>query len=109
MDPVAGTGSGAALSAASGRDSGGKSATHATGSMAKAPYSASAQALPHRMSRLFTEIRWILQVALGVFLLMALVSISRLVPDSSHSAQTAHIAIIAGRSAARPTYSTTMR
>jgi hypothetical protein len=39
--------------------------------MAKAPYSASAQALPHRMSRLFTEIRWILQVALGVFLLDA--------------------------------------
>jgi hypothetical protein len=56
------------------------------GSMAKATYSASAQALPHRMSRLFTEIRWILQVALGVFLLMALVSYTRRDPSWTHAA-----------------------
>ncbi|NIF50835.1 DNA translocase FtsK [Burkholderia sp. Ax-1724] len=69
----------------------------ATGSMAKAPYSASAQALPHRMSRLFTEIRWILQVALGVFLLMALVSYSRHDPSWTHAAQVDHISNWAGR------------
>jgi S-DNA-T family DNA segregation ATPase FtsK/SpoIIIE len=65
--------------------------------MAKAPYSASAQALPHRMSRLFTEIRWILQVALGVFLLMALVSYSRHDPSWTHAAQVDRIANWAGR------------
>ncbi|CAB3762503.1 DNA translocase FtsK [Paraburkholderia humisilvae] len=65
--------------------------------MAKATYSASAQALPHRMSRLFTEIRWILQVALGVFLLMALVSYSRHDPSWTHAAQVDHIANWAGR------------
>ncbi|HEX7911484.1 MAG TPA: DNA translocase FtsK 4TM domain-containing protein [Paraburkholderia sp.] len=69
--------------------------------MAKAPYSASAQALPHRMSRLFTEIRWILQVALGVFLLMALVSYSRHDPSWTHAAQVDHIANWAGRVGAR--------
>jgi S-DNA-T family DNA segregation ATPase FtsK/SpoIIIE len=65
--------------------------------MAKATYSANAQALPHRMSRLFTEIRWILQVALGVFLLMALVSYSRRDPSWTHAAQVDHIANWAGR------------
>ncbi|HKT95123.1 MAG TPA: DNA translocase FtsK 4TM domain-containing protein, partial [Paraburkholderia sp.] len=55
--------------------------------MAKAPFSAQAQALPNRMSRLFTEIRWILQVALGVFLLMALISYSRRDPSWTHAAQ----------------------
>src|ERR1700752_4206734 len=65
--------------------------------MAKAPYSASAQALPHRMSRLFTEIRWILQVALGVFLLMALVSYSRRDPSWTHAAQVDHYTNWAGR------------
>jgi DNA segregation ATPase FtsK/SpoIIIE, S-DNA-T family len=69
--------------------------------MAKAPYSASAQALPHRMSRLLTEIRWLLQVALGVFLLMALVSYSRNDPSWTNSAQTDHIANWAGRVGAR--------
>ncbi|MBC8726167.1 DNA translocase FtsK [Paraburkholderia sp. 31.1] len=69
----------------------------ATGSMAKAPYTASAQALPHRMSRLFTEIRWILQVALGVFLLMSLVSYSRHDPSWTHAAQVDHISNWAGR------------
>ncbi|HVE09483.1 MAG TPA: DNA translocase FtsK 4TM domain-containing protein, partial [Paraburkholderia sp.] len=65
--------------------------------MAKATYSANAQALPHRMSRLFTEIRWILQVAVGVFLVMALVSYSRRDPSWTHSAQVDHIANWAGR------------
>ena len=65
--------------------------------MAKAPYSANAQALPHRMSRLFTEIRWILQVALGVFLLMALVSYSRHDPSWTHAAQVERINNWAGR------------
>jgi DNA segregation ATPase FtsK/SpoIIIE, S-DNA-T family len=65
--------------------------------MAKAPYSAHAQALPHRMSRLFTEIRWILQVALCVFLTMALVSYSRRDPCWTHAAQVDHIANWAGR------------
>ncbi|SOE82396.1 DNA translocase FtsK [Caballeronia arationis] len=65
--------------------------------MAKATYSASAQALPHRMSRLFTEIRWILQVALGLFLLMALVSYSRRDPSWTHAATVDHIGNWAGR------------
>lgn len=49
------------------------------------------------MSRLFTEIRWILQVALGVFLLMALVSYSRHDPSWTHAAQVDQIANWAGR------------
>jgi len=49
------------------------------------------------MSRLFTEIRWILQVALGVFLLMALVSYSRHDPSWTHAAQVDRIANWAGR------------
>ncbi|MBN3855999.1 DUF87 domain-containing protein [Paraburkholderia sp. Ac-20340] len=65
--------------------------------MAKTPFSAQAQALPHRMSRLFTEIRWILQVALGVFLLMALISYSRRDPSWTHAAQVDHISNWAGR------------
>ncbi|MFP6558310.1 DNA translocase FtsK [Paraburkholderia sp. B3] len=65
--------------------------------MAKAPYSAQAQALPHRMSRLLTEIRWLLQVALGVFLLMSLISYSRHDPSWTHAAQVDHIANWAGR------------
>ncbi|TAM02209.1 MAG: DNA translocase FtsK [Paraburkholderia sp.] len=65
--------------------------------MAKAPYSAQAQALPHRMSRLFTEIRWILQVALGVFLLMALISYNRRDPSWTHATHVDHIANWAGR------------
>ena len=49
------------------------------------------------MSRLFTEIRWILQVALGVFLLMALVSYSRHDPSWTHAAQVDQIGNWAGR------------
>ncbi|MUV21970.1 DNA translocase FtsK [Burkholderia thailandensis] len=67
------------------------------GFMAKAPYTAQAQALPHRMSRLLTEIRWILQVALFAFLLMALLSYSRRDPSWTHAAQVDHIANWAGR------------
>ncbi|VBC54613.1 DNA translocase FtsK [Burkholderia pseudomallei] len=65
--------------------------------MAKAPYTAQAQALPHRMSRLLTEIRWILQVALLAFLLMALLSYSWRDPSWTHAAQVDHIANWAGR------------
>ncbi|MBI0326051.1 DNA translocase FtsK [Burkholderia plantarii] len=65
--------------------------------MAKAPYTAQAQALPHRMSRLFVEIRWILQVAVFAFLLMALVSYSRRDPSWTHAAQVDRIANWAGR------------
>ncbi|MDR5756289.1 DNA translocase FtsK 4TM domain-containing protein [Caballeronia sp. LZ035] len=65
--------------------------------MAKAPYSASPQALPHRMSRLFTEIRWILQVALGLFLVMALLSYSRRDPSWTHAISVERIANWAGR------------
>ena len=49
------------------------------------------------MSRLFTEIRWILQVALGVFLLMAMVSYSTHDPSWTHAAQVDQIANWAGR------------
>ncbi|MFM0321497.1 DNA translocase FtsK [Caballeronia glebae] len=65
--------------------------------MAKATYSASPQALPHRMSRLFTEIRWILQVALGLFLVMALISYSRKDPSWTHAVSVDHISNWAGR------------
>ncbi|NTZ06869.1 DNA translocase FtsK [Burkholderia metallica] len=65
--------------------------------MAKAPYSAQAQALPHRMSKLLTEIRWILQVALCAFLVMALLSYSRRDPSWTHAAQVDHISNWAGR------------
>jgi S-DNA-T family DNA segregation ATPase FtsK/SpoIIIE len=49
------------------------------------------------MSRLFTEIRWILQVALCVFLVMSLVSYSRHDPSWTHAAQVDRIANWAGR------------
>ncbi|WP_250450642.1 DNA translocase FtsK [Caballeronia sp. ATUFL_M2_KS44] len=65
--------------------------------MAKASYSASPQALPHRMSRLFTEIRWILQVALGLFLVMALISYSRKDPSWTHAVSVDRISNWAGR------------
>ncbi|WP_244827326.1 DNA translocase FtsK [Caballeronia sp. TF1N1] len=65
--------------------------------MAKASYSASPQALPHRMSRLFTEIRWILQVALGLFLVMALLSYSQKDPSWMHAISVDHISNWAGR------------
>ena len=43
------------------------------------------------MSKLLTEIRWILQVALCAFLVMALLSYSRRDPSWTHAAQVDHI------------------
>ncbi|KAF1011142.1 MAG: DNA translocase FtsK 4TM domain-containing protein [Burkholderia sp.] len=63
--------------------------------MAKAPFTA--QALPHRMSRLLIEIRWILQVAAFAFLLIALLSYSRRDPSWTHAVQLDHISNRAGR------------
>jgi len=52
------------------------------------------------MSRLFTEIRWLLQVGVGVFLLMALISYSRHDPSWTHATQVDRIANWAGRAGA---------
>lgn len=52
------------------------------------------------MSRLVVEIRWLLQVALFVFLLMALLSYSRLDPCWSQAAQVDRISNWAGRAGA---------
>ncbi len=49
------------------------------------------------MSRLFVEIRWILQVAVFAFLLMALLSYSRRDPSWTHAVQIDHISNWAGR------------
>ena len=49
------------------------------------------------MSKLLTEIRWILQVALCAFLVMALLSYSRRDPSWTHAAQVDHITNWAGR------------
>ncbi|KAG0162509.1 DNA translocase FtsK 2, partial [Apophysomyces sp. BC1015] len=65
--------------------------------MAKSTYSPGAQALPHRMSRLLSEIRWLLQVALGLFLLMVLVSYSRCDPSWTHAVQLERIENWGGR------------
>ncbi|WP_323071787.1 DNA translocase FtsK [Mycetohabitans endofungorum] len=65
--------------------------------MAKSTYSPGAQALPHRLSRLLSEIRWLLQVALGLFLLMALISYSRRDPSWTHAVQVDQIANWGGR------------
>lgn len=55
--------------------------------MVKVPYSRNTQAFPRRMSYLFREICWILQVTFCVFLMMALVSYSRRDPSWMHAAQ----------------------
>lgn len=65
--------------------------------MAKSTYSPGAQALPHRMSRLLGEIRWLLQVALCLFLLMVLVSYSRHDPGWTHAVQVERISNWGGR------------
>ncbi|RKP56670.1 DNA translocase FtsK [Pararobbsia silviterrae] len=65
--------------------------------MAKTTFSPGANALPHRMSRLFSEIRWLVQAALLLFLVMALVSYTRRDPSWTHSAQVDHISNWAGR------------
>ncbi|KDB07138.1 cell division FtsK/SpoIIIE [Burkholderia sp. lig30] len=49
------------------------------------------------MSKLLTEIRWILQVALFGFLVMALLSYSRRDPSWTHAAQVDHFSNWAGR------------
>ncbi len=68
--------------------------------MAKAPSSVQSQALPHRMSRLFIEIRWILLTALCAFFLMALLSYSRSDPGWTYAVQIDRIANWAGRAGA---------
>lgn len=68
--------------------------------MAKTSYSSASpggSAVPHRMSRLLTEIRWLLMAALSVFLLLALVSYSRHDPAWTHAAQVSHIENWGGR------------
>ena len=65
--------------------------------MAKTTFSPGANALPHRMSRLFSEIRWLIQAALLLFLVMALLSYSRRDPSWTHSIQIDHISNWAGR------------
>ncbi|MEX3583207.1 MAG: DNA translocase FtsK 4TM domain-containing protein [Burkholderia sp.] len=65
--------------------------------MRKALFTAQTQALPHRMSRLFVEIRWILQVAVFAFLLMVLLSYSRRDPSWTHAVQIDRISNWAGR------------
>ncbi len=54
-------------------------------SMPKSTYSSRAQVLPHRLSRLLTEIYWLLQVGFTLFLLMALVSYNPRDPSWTHA------------------------
>ncbi|WP_150695226.1 DNA translocase FtsK [Pandoraea terrae] len=64
----------------------------------KSSYSAGAgSSLPNRVTHLFHEIRWMAQVALTVFLLMALFSYSRQDPSWTHAAHIDRIANWAGR------------
>ncbi|UDG82097.1 DNA translocase FtsK [Candidatus Vallotia cooleyia] len=65
--------------------------------MAKSTYSTEGKALPHRLSRLLSEMRWILQVALGLFLLMALVSYSRYDPGWTYAVRVDQIKNWGGR------------
>ena len=65
--------------------------------MAKLNYSSSAPALPHRMSRLLTELRWLTQVLCAAFLLIALLSYSPRDPSWFHALQVNHIANWGGR------------
>jgi S-DNA-T family DNA segregation ATPase FtsK/SpoIIIE len=65
--------------------------------MAKSTFTASAPALPHRMSRLLIEIRWLVQVALAVFLLMILLSYNRHDPGWTHAVQVDRLVNWGGR------------
>jgi len=65
--------------------------------MAKLNYSSGAPALPHRMSRLLIEIRWLAQVVFAAFLLIALFSYSPQDPSWTHALQVDHIANWGGR------------
>lgn len=53
------------------------------------------------MSRLFTEIRWLVQVAISIFLLLSLISYDRHDPAWTHSAQVDRIANWGGLTGAR--------
>ncbi|KKB61383.1 cell division protein FtsK [Robbsia andropogonis] len=65
--------------------------------MAKTTFTPGAPALPHRMSRLITEIRWLIQVAVSIFLLLSLLSYDRRDPAWTHAAHVDHIANWGGR------------
>ncbi|MGI4857626.1 MAG: DNA translocase FtsK [Janthinobacterium lividum] len=69
--------------------------------MAKTTFSPAAPALPHRMSRLFTEIRWLVQVAVSIFLLLSLISYDRSDPGWTHSVKVDRIANWGGLIGAR--------
>jgi len=65
--------------------------------MAKTNYSSGSPALPHRMSRLLIEIRWLAQVVFAAFLLIALFSYSPQDPSWTHALQVDHISNWGGR------------
>jgi S-DNA-T family DNA segregation ATPase FtsK/SpoIIIE len=65
--------------------------------MAKLNYSSSAPTLPHRMSRLVSEIRWLAQILVAVFVFIALLSYSSRDPSWIHAVQVDHIANWGGR------------
>jgi len=65
--------------------------------MAKLNYSSNAPALPHRMSRLLTEIRWFAQVLCAAFLLIALLSYNSHDPSWFNAVHVDHIGNWGGR------------
>ncbi len=69
--------------------------------MAKSPLPAKApnlpHHLPHRMSRLVLEVRWLLQLALGLFLLMVLFSYNPHDPSWTNEMQATQVANWGGR------------
>ncbi|MGI4814809.1 MAG: DNA translocase FtsK [Janthinobacterium lividum] len=65
--------------------------------MAKTTYSPGAPALPHRMSTLLVEIRWLIQVALTAFLLLSLISYDPRDPSWTHAAHVDRLGNWGGR------------
>ncbi len=65
--------------------------------MTKSPVPVKASNLPHRMSRLVIEVRWLLQLALGLFLLMVLFSYNPHDPSWTNEMQVADVANWGGR------------
>lgn len=65
--------------------------------MTKSPVPVKAPNLPHRMSRLVIEVRWLLQLALGLFLLMVLFSYNPHDPSWTNEMQVANVANWGGR------------
>ncbi len=65
--------------------------------MTKSPVPAKTSNLPHRMSRLVIEVRWLLQLALGIFLLMVLLSYNPHDPSWTNEMQVSEIANWGGR------------